>query len=528
MTTGLLERSASVDRTDARPEPRPRPFFPRWHWAALGLVTVLGAAVRVRGFTDAGLWRDDAWVALSSRVGIGTAWHMWATAPGFYFVERSWMVLHIGSTSWAQVVPFALGVAAMPAAFALARVFGFGRRTSLCCTLVVAMSPVCLMYSTRLKEYGADFLLACLLLGLGESARRRATPRSFALLGLVSVLSFGVSASTALVVVAVWIALTIDVVGRRAAHPASRRTFLSVGAVSALVCLVEEKVLYRHISPRLQQNWSGFYISHNSLIGLVASAHARVLVLCSGLVGTYDRSPLQAALLFTVVTVLLVAGMTVGRDMLAPTLVLVFALGAALADRIPIGTGRTDEVLYPALLLLGASGLRRIRFALGRHVPRLSVRRVAVALIAVVVTGILLNDGLTLDTQYPATDVRTLAVEIHQAMRPGDHIVVRSLMRYPWALYEDEHLTIRFGTAWSTGFTVANTEPGVFIIPSQRNEGDVNPSQWASEVSGYHRLWFVGVGSLAQSPTFRILHRSGWHAVETLYAPGCQATLVVR
>jgi hypothetical protein len=61
---------------------------------AMVLLLVLmgaGAAMRVQGLTTLGFYRDDAWAAMSSRVGIGTAWHMWVTAPGFYFLERSFI-----------------------------------------------------------------------------------------------------------------------------------------------------------------------------------------------------------------------------------------------------------------------------------------------------------------------------------------------------------------------------------------------------------------------------------------------------
>ena len=53
-----------------------------------------GTAMRAQGLTTLGLYRDDAWADMSSRVGIGTAWHMWVTAPGFFFLERSFIGLH--------------------------------------------------------------------------------------------------------------------------------------------------------------------------------------------------------------------------------------------------------------------------------------------------------------------------------------------------------------------------------------------------------------------------------------------------
>jgi hypothetical protein len=90
-----------------------------------------GTAMRAQGLTTLGFYRDDAWAAMSSRVGIGTAWHMWVTAPGFYFLERSFIDLHPQATWWAQLPELAAGVAAIPATYLLARHFGFRREPDL-------------------------------------------------------------------------------------------------------------------------------------------------------------------------------------------------------------------------------------------------------------------------------------------------------------------------------------------------------------------------------------------------------------
>ena len=79
--------------------------------AVVGL-TAIGAALRLPALTDAGLWRDDAWVALVGRVGPGMAWDMSATAP--LFTAGMWAWLHLGDRMvawWAQLPPMALGIA---------------------------------------------------------------------------------------------------------------------------------------------------------------------------------------------------------------------------------------------------------------------------------------------------------------------------------------------------------------------------------------------------------------------------------
>ena len=108
----------------------------------LGAVVLVGVWLRLSGVTSHGLWRDDAWVAMTSRVSMGTALRMGATAPGFTLIERSWVLLDPGSSAWAQLLPLALGVAGIVAMFLLARYVGLSRWLALATAAFVALSPV--------------------------------------------------------------------------------------------------------------------------------------------------------------------------------------------------------------------------------------------------------------------------------------------------------------------------------------------------------------------------------------------------
>ena len=55
----------------------------RWRWWILGAITLVGAILRGLGIHNGTLTRDDAWIALSTRVPLGTALHMLVTTPGF-------------------------------------------------------------------------------------------------------------------------------------------------------------------------------------------------------------------------------------------------------------------------------------------------------------------------------------------------------------------------------------------------------------------------------------------------------------
>jgi hypothetical protein len=152
----------------------------------------------------------------------------------------------------------------------------------------------------------------------------------------------------------------------------------------------------------------------------------------------------------------------------------------------------------------------------------------AVGAIGAMLIGTLLIRGATLYDAYPGTDTRGLASALSHSVRPGDHIVVDELMRYPWAEYEDSTLHLIFGSQWNSGFSVVSTQPGVFIVPSEYYEGGSTPVKWAAEMSSYRRLWFVESAPLAQSPTYGALLRDGWHQVRIIHATGCAAILLER
>jgi hypothetical protein len=449
---------------------------------------------------------------------------MWVTAPGFYFLERSWILLHPNSTVWDQVPPLVIGIAAVPATFALARYFRFPRWVSLGAALAVSVSPTCIIYSTRLKEYGADFLLACLLLGLGEAARRRPEGRELLRLSVATVLSFAVSASMLPVLVGVWLALGLLTL---TTHQ-RRRPFIGAALPAALGCLLVDAVFDRHISPALHRFWAANYVTFSSPHAFISSVGTLVESLYVQMVGIGGGGRWGPPLLFCVLSAMILCGRRGRRGMVGPALVFGAALVACATGVIPLGTGRTDEVLYPALLLLIAAGLERFGVSVSGRVRWSDRTRMACGATALLVVAVLILGGISLDNRYPATGTRALAAAIAPQFKPGDHVVVDELMRYPWALYEDPSPRLVFGPNWSTGFSVVSTAARVFIAPSEYYEGGSDPATWTSQMASYRRLWFVETPPLSLSPLHADLLKAGWHPVRTIYATGCAAVLLVR
>jgi hypothetical protein len=504
-------------------------------WAGLSLltlivITAIGAVIRYKGFTSYGVWRDDAWAVLSSRVGIGTAWHMWVTAPGFYLIERTLLVLGPSGTWWAQLLPFVAGVACIPAIYALARYFTFSRGGGLILGVLVAASPVCATYSTRVKEYPVDFLTACLLIALAERARRRPNPPLLAL-GLASVAAFFVSASLAPAIVALWLALGVSWFRSGALD---RRVVLAATATAA-GCAVVAAVFYTHLSPQVTHFWDleGTFIAHTSLDKFFLTVNSSAWNLLLGLFGFVQLDAAGRLLVVLGSLVLSAVGVYRNPPMYGPALIVVGGFAASAAHVAPLGSGRADEYLYPAILLVMTAGAYRVVALVGRRLraaPRAAFASASVVAVAVVaVAGALLYHEDANAPVYPAEDVTGLATALDHHIQPGDGVFVSEQMRYPWSLYEDRPPHIEFGPNWATDFTVVSTQPGVFIVPSEIYERGSQPTVWAQRMRRYRRLWYVNwyAGGFA-SPSYTGLLADGWHQVSSITVPGCAAILLER
>ena len=483
-----------------------------------------GAAMRVQGLTTLGFYRDDAWAALSSRVGIGTAWHMWLAAPGFYFLERSFMDLHPQSTWWAQLPELAAGIASIPAMYFLARHFGFRRVVGLALACAVSVSPVCVVYSTRVKEYSTVFLVSVAVLWTAETARRQPDRSRLAVLSALSVAAFLVSASLGPVIAGVWIASGIRVLR----NDGPRRDVTISAGVTAALCGVVAATFYRDVSPALTRFWDGSYITLGS--DFFTTARASLSSLYANLLHFTGVAPAGQLVVLVVVLALSIVGATRNAAMLGPACAALVALCLSVAQKAPLGTGRTDEYLYPVLLLLLASGAVRLWAAARSRLHPAHLRAVGtvVAVASLVLAGAVVGDSIATATPYPGVDVQALATALRHDAAPSDHIVVGELTRYPWAYYEDHPLGLRFGPDWATYFTVTSTNPTVFIVPSEYYEGDAHPARWAAAFGNDHRLWFVLTPPLSLNPTYAALVGDGWHPVRTLHAAGCAAILLER
>ena len=263
---------------------------------------------------------------------------------------------------------FVAGVAAIPAVYALVRCFRFGRLAGLLVATAIATAPLCVEYSTRVKEYELDILLSCAVLAAGELARRTPGRRQLAVLAVSSVAAFLCSASLAAVIAGVWIALAVHTWrGRRLAWP---RPVVAAFVATTCGCAAIDLAFYTEISPAENQFWfrEGAFVTHQSVGSLFSSLVWVVWHLLAYGIGLGNLTGPVRVVLVTLWLVLAAFGLSTNRSMLAPALALVVAVLASAARVEPLGTGRSDQYLYPVLLLLTVAGVSRMYAAVARDV----------------------------------------------------------------------------------------------------------------------------------------------------------------
>ena len=490
----------------------------------LAVIVVAGVWLRLAGVTSHGLWRDDAWVALSSRVSIGTALRMGATAPGFTLVERAWILLDPGSSRWAQVLPVALGAVGIVTMFGLARYLGLSAWLSVATAAFVAFSPVTITYSTHVKQYSIDLVLACVLMALGEAARRQPGRRWLGALAVGSCVGLVISASVVVVIIGVWSMLLLA--SRRDRR--RRRRVVMAGALTGAACASVGLLLYSHLSSALHLFWSQ---QHRFLEATPVDRFVpRLVTIASTAVFKAQSGPGVSTWVGIALVVVALIGATAGSRVWSSALALAAALTAAVLGLIPWGTGRTDEAVYPALALLIAFGVERLARVAADRAPAVPVEPIVAVVIGAVLTLGMLRADVEHPAVYPAVDARLLMTEVAAHEHAGDLVFLSSSTRYPWVLQSPDRPRLVFGSGWGAGYTVTSTRPDEFIAPSYSWEIGYRPGQWARRTTTATRLWFVGGGfpPSRHDLEYRAIVAAGWRPVTVLRAAGSVAVLMTR
>jgi hypothetical protein len=500
---------ATFRRALGRPEER---VFRR----VLMVITVLGAWSRAGGLSNGALFRDDAWVALTHRVGISTAWHMVGTAPGFVMFERYWTALTAPSTLWAQLPIFVFSLVSIPLIAATARWFGLKRWTALLCAVLIAVSKIDVQYATHLKPYASDVLCALGVLIAAEWWRRGHSPWPFAGAALVAV---GLSFTVAPLVLG-----ASGVVVYEAYRHKRVRSLLVPGTVSFVALSLLYLSVRSGISPRLRQSWAPNFVQYGSLHAVTHS----VWNVTSGLVaGFSDTTPhwhvvglSKLIIAFVVMSAIWGAVRNRGRLSAPWTAALFAAVVLAAAHVEPLGTGRTDAYLYPALALLVASGSEgALLWLQQRHVV---LARIGVGALCVFSIFTLADRTVHL-AKYPGGSF----VPVQQAAstelaNAGGSVLIEGTARWPWTYYEARHVRLIFSNRYNTGFAPLSDNKRVVVMAGTVIEGGYNPSSAVGKLSRFRSTLYVRTDDWPSlgDPVARAFALNYWHVTRQKHVPG--------
>jgi hypothetical protein len=473
--------------------------------AILAALVALGALTRAHGFTSKDLWFDDAWAASPARVGLGSAVHMVLTAPGYGLVLRSWIGFDPATTWFAQLPSYLLGIAAIPVVWGLLRRLHLPRWSALGAAAILAAGPLAVQYSTRVKEYPFDLLAACVLLVLAERVRAAPSSQRLWTLAGASVVAFAMSAGSAPVIAGIWLSVILWYVVR----PGSRAGVLGALAAMAAGCALVWVVFLRQLPGVLSFNWRrrGFLVDYRSFslaersITMIFGgfAHAVVAYPVPATFFNIKRGPhaISVALLGAVLLAAAIAGPIVlaarrrwSTPALPSAVALLVAVLLAFADRVPLGDGRTDEVLYPALFVCLASVAVAIAPRLGGALPGVLRSRGARSGVAALLLASVIAFGLAHESVYPTVSLRGIAARLPALERPGDVVFVDTFNSFAWCYYELSSCRFQVGGTpiWPQGFRPVSTSPTVFIAS---HYGIPLPELTAAQQRA-RRIWYVG------------------------------------
>jgi hypothetical protein len=497
--------------------------------AALGCIVIFGALVRAYGFSNKDPWFDDAWVVLSSKVPLHTSLHMVDTTPLFTLAMRSWILLHPHTLWWAQLPVFIAGLATIIAVFLLLRYFKVWWPLCYLGAMIIAASPVAITYSTRIKQYNFDILLACSLLWLAERWRREPSRRSAIALGATCVASLLISGTT-IVVIAPICAIVILL----AYQERSRlRGALGVVVLAGTTLVVEYVIWLRRLSHGLHVGWTnrGYLLTFASLHKFFFSLQTMSTQFFHWMIGVptgHPPDPSKAITLAGIIIAILVAAVftvitgpqlwaLVRHPRQAPSAFSVAAVSIALAVTLalitvsPFGGGRTDEVIYPSVLLLFGALVSKLRES-HAHWTRILLAGVVISAASCALVGERNR------ANYPSIDLKGLYAKLAPHIKKSDYVVVDPWLTFTWA---DDSLS---STGVAFNHTFFDWSQGFHVVSYKRNVVISDEYFFPNWVYGFihedtTRLWYVGETanstSAQTSPVDALLSTRNLHYLRT-------------
>jgi Dolichyl-phosphate-mannose-protein mannosyltransferase len=435
-------------------------------------LAVLAIEIRRGPLGPASLWLDDAWPALVTRVPWSQLLIVGLTSPGFSAILKLWTHLVGFSDSHAQLPAFVFGVLGPVAVYLTCRRMTRRQLPALVAATILLVSRDHVIYSSRVKQYTLEALLSAVIIMLAVLVLEH--PERVLRWTLLIATAAVATAASSLVVPTVSGALLAGAYVARKQPGARRVASRAIGAYGLFAVVWWAVALRPRINPALRSYWSAFYIRRN--LHFPRDVGVSLWRVAHGL----SWAPTLVTLIALVAAAIVVVRVRTDLAILLLTPVGV-AVALATLHVAPLGAGRTDLNLYPALVLLVGVALAEVRIT--------HWQRAAVALVVLVAVATTTRTA----PAYPSENMRGAAAYLEVGARPTDEVLVYWGGRLPFALYARAWgMTVHRSSRTLEGFEVHIERPNLFFLPDHNTEKGRYAAVLARLTKNQDRVWFIG------------------------------------
>jgi len=457
----------------------------RVFFVASAVLAVAGMALRIVDLGRFGFWNDEAWVALTTRV--GTLSQFWLsvghTPVGFVLLLRT-----MPAWAWPElmlrVVPVAFGGATMWIAWRLGRRVA-GPAGALAGLAAVALDPLEIAFSKQLKQYTAEAFFA--LAALDALQVLAVAPSRSAVRRLAVALCVGVVFGTAQLFVAGPVLLVALVVVLRAESDVRRSAIVTLAATVAWLVAWYLVMVAPHVTGRLSAFFVNDFVPTGSVSDAVRFVWAEVAANLGNLLG--PRGWLAGAVALVVASAVRSSFRPVG---IAVVLLLLEMIGLGLAGLVPFGATRVMLFVYGAmgasLAIAVASVLSVVATGSAGTAGALGVT------VALVADATFVRDWRHIGDSPRVEDVGPLIRTVESARAPEDVLVLYERSLYVYAYYQ-RAVPVLAPSLNTTGFAPVVSDPRVRLVNRTTIAAEADRAFADGNV-----VWFVGSRMGADGP----------------------------
>jgi hypothetical protein len=448
----------------------------------------------------ASLYRDDAWQALSVRVGEWRdALQTGVTSPGFAVLLR-WISNDDQISEQTLQSPALLaGLLGPMVLYVIARWWGLSRSASFVSAMLLCVAPTHTNYTTRVKPYTLDAIATLVCLVISKFACDLPGKR-FPWIMLVAVAALSMSISTTAGLAALAMVLAVACIRWSEASDQRWKDLMLLLLFVGFLWIWYWFILQAKSNVALRESWRDRMVHwEDGLLHAIQSLVSNVLRVFASLIpDNTDTTLVPSAFLYLIPLALLYAALAavgfamVGRSNWRYGLVLsaplILAITLSLAGKFPLGGGRTDLYLVPIIVLL-----------VGMVFDWRPIRAYS-APFALTLCGILsIAACFGARASYPREDLKSLTAEVEKQASPNDRILVFPETAYMYALYSRMQMRTEPDPLSMTGFTPRLDDPRVLMMPgfqlgtSIHEQGESACVELLEKAMNEHppRIWLV-------------------------------------